>query len=470
MIARGLEPDYPSAALAQLAGIHGPSNEQPSRDMRERPWFSVDNDDSRDIDQITLADELPQGAARVMVAIANVDGLVTKGTPLDRHAATNTTSVYTAGGIFPMLPERLSTDLTSLGPGADRDAMVFEYEVSAQGQVTKDAIYPARVRNVAKLAYNSVAAWLEGKRPLPAPAQEAQGSGVVEQLRLQDRIAQALRARRMEEGALELESLETRAVFSGERLDGLARQVSNRATQLIEELMVAANQVSARFVAARGIPSLRRVVRTPQHWDRLVEYARTLGETLPGTPDSSALSAFLVARRKADPLRFPDVSLAVVKMMGRGEYVVETPGSSPIGHFGLAVSEYAHSTAPNRRYPDLLTQRMLKAALRGLAPPYRAQELGERAARCTQQEDNAEKVERQVRKSAAALLLESRLGDRFDALVTGTGPKGTWVRCLNPPVEGKLVHGQEGLGIGDRVRVKLIQTNVEQGFIDFVRV
>jgi exoribonuclease-2 len=467
MIARGLEPDYPAAALIALAAIHGPSDEQPSRDMRERPWFSVDNDDSRDLDQITLADELPQGAARVMVAIANVDGLVTKGSPLDQHAATNTTSVYTAGGIFPMLPERLSTDLTSLGPGADRDAMVFEYEVSAQGQVTQDAIYPARVRNAAKLAYNSVAAWLEGKGPLPAPAQAA---GVVEQLRLQDRIAQALLARRMEEGALELESLETRAVFSGDQLDSLARQMSNRATQLIEELMVAANQVSARFVAARGIPSLRRVVRTPQHWDRLVEYARTFGETLPRTPDSSALSAFLATRHKADPLRFPDVSLAVVKMMGRGEYVVETPGSSPIGHFGLAVSEYAHSTAPNRRYPDLLTQRMLKAALRGLAPPYSPEELGALAARCTAQEDNAEKVERQVRKSAAALLLESRVGDRFDALVTGTGLNGTWVRCLNPPVEGKLVHGEEGLGIGDRVRVKLIQTNVEQGFIDFVRV
>jgi exoribonuclease II len=470
MIERGLEPDFPPEAIGQLGEISGaaPASDGASRDLRDRPWFSLDNDDSLDLDQITFAEPLSQGGARVLVAIADVDGLVLKGTPLDGHAETNTTSVYTAGGIFPMLPERLSTDLTSLGQGAERNAVVFEYEVSSDGKVAKEAIYPARVRNAAKLAYNAVADWLTGKGALPQAAQQA--AGVTEQLRLQDSTAQALRARRMAEGALELDGLETRAVFSDGEVASLVRQQRNRGTELIEELMVAANEASAHFVAARGIPSLRRVVRTPQHWDRLVDYAKTFGATLPKTPDSSALSDFLVARRKADPLRFPDVSLAVVKMMGRGEYVVEVPGEAPIGHFGLAVREYAHSTAPNRRFPDLVTQRVLKAALAGKAPAYTRDELETLARHCTTQEDAADKVERQLRKSAAAIMLESRVGDRFDALVTGVGSQGTWVRCLTPPVEGKLVHGQQGLAVGDRVRVKLIRTDVQHGFIDFARV
>jgi exoribonuclease II len=469
MLERGLQPDFPPDALAQLAGINGPAPTiGGARDLREQPWFSLDNDDSRDLDQITLAETLPNGAARVKVAIADVDDLIAKGTPIDAHAATNTTSVYTAGGIYPMLPERLSTDLTSLGQGEERNAIVFEYVVQADGKVAGEAIYIARVRNAAKLAYNSVAEWLEGKGPLPEVAKQA--VGVTGQLRLQDGIAQALRKQRLEAGALEFESLETRAVFDDGEVAGLERQLRNRGTELIEELMVAANETSAHFVTDRRIPSLRRVVRTPRHWDRLVEYARTLGEALPPNPDSAALADFLAVRRKTDPLRFPDVSLAVVKLMGRGEYVVEVPGEAPIGHFGLAVPEYAHSTAPNRRFPDLVTQRMLKAALANRPPPYAREELETLALHCTTQEDAADKVERQLRKSAAALLLQSRIGDRFDALVTGVGTQGTWVRCLNPPIEGKLVQGQQGLAIGDKVRVKLIRTDVRQGFIDFARV
>jgi VacB/RNase II family 3'-5' exoribonuclease len=470
MIERGLEPDFPAEAMAELGAFTGPSrsNDATGHDLRDRPWCSIDNDDSRDLDQITVAEQLPRGAVRVLVAIADVDGLVAKATPLDLHAQTNTTSVYTAGGIFPMLPERLSTDLTSLGEAQERDAVVFEYLVQVDGGTGGEAIYAARVKNAAKLAYNSVAAWLDGTGPLPEAAQKA--TGMADQLRLQDRIAQALRARRLEQGALEFESLETNAVFRDDRVENLERQTRNRATELIEELMVAANQASAYFLAAQRIPALRRVVRTPEHWDRLVAYAKTFGETLPGAPDSTALSRFLAARRKADPLRFPDLSLAVVKMMGRGEYVVEVPGEAPVGHFALGVREYMHSTAPNRRFPDLITQRMLKAALGRHPAAYGREELEVLAGHCTAQEDAAEKVARQLRKSAAALLLQSRVGDRFDALVTGAAEKGTWVRCLAPPVEGKLVHGEQGLAIGDRVRVKLIGTDVERGFIDFVRV
>ncbi len=469
MTERGLAPDFPGDALAQLGGISAParSSEAAAHDLRDRPWCSIDNDDSRDLDQITLAEELPQGAVRVLVSIADVDGLVAKGSAIDAHAQTNTTSVYTAGGIFPMLPERLSTDLTSLGEGQERDSIVFDYVVQADGTSGGETIYRARVKNAAKLAYNSVAAWLDGTGPLPAAAGKA--PGVPEQLRLQDRIAQSLKARRAAQGALEFESLETNAVFRDGQVQGLQRQVRNRGTELIEELMVAANQASARFVVAQKIPGLRRVVRTPLHWDRMVAFAKTFGATFPAQPDSTALSAFLAARRKADPLRFPDLSLAVVKMMGRGEYVVEVPGEAPVGHFALAVREYTHSTAPNRRFPDLITQRLLKAALGQRPPAYSREELTTLATHCTVQEDAADKVERQVRKSAAALFMQAHVGEHFDALVTGVSDKGTWVRCLTPPVEGKLVHGEQGLAIGDRVRVKLISTDAEHGFIDFVR-
>ena len=469
MVEKGLEPDFSRDVLAELAAIRGPApvDGAGARDLRDRLWVSIDNDDSRDLDQLTVAEELPNGAAKIFVAVADVDALVPKGTALDLHARTNTTSVYTAAEIFPMLPEKLSTDLTSLGEGEDRLALVVEMAIGADGEILGSDVYRAAVRNRAKLAYDSVSVGLEGG---VFPERARVVAGVPEQLRMQDGVAQQLRTRRSEQGALDLETIEPRAVFSDDAIVDLRLQEKNRARQLIEDFMIAANGVTARFLAARKIPSLRRVVRSPERWQKIVSVAAQLGDRLPAAPDVVALQAFLEKRRRADPLRFPDLSLVIVKLMGAGEYVVEKPGGTPIGHFGLAVRDYTHSTAPNRRFPDLVTQRLLKAALAGSAPAYGAAELEALAAHCTEQEDDANKVERQVRKSAAALLLEKRTGQRFDAVVTGASEKGTWVRIFEPPAEGKLVHGFDGLEVGDRLRVKLIGADVERGFIDFVRV
>ncbi|HYX22404.1 MAG TPA: RNB domain-containing ribonuclease [Thermoanaerobaculia bacterium] len=470
MVEKGLEPDFSRDALAELGAIRGaapPDGGSGARDLRDRLWVSIDNDDSKDLDQLTVAERLDGGAVKIFVAIADVDALVAKGTALDGHARTNTTSVYTAAEIFPMLPERLSTDLTSLGEGEDRLSVVVEMTIGADGAIRGSDVYRAAVKNRAKLAYDSVSVGLDGGE-FPEKARAV--AGVPDQLQLQDGVAQKLKTRRHEQGALDLETIEPRAVFSGDAIVDLALQEKNRARQLIEDFMIAANGVTARFLAARNIPSLRRVVRSPERWAKIASIAAEYGERLPSEPDCAALQAFLEKRRRADPLRFPDLSLVIVKLMGAGEYVVEKPGAPPIGHFGLAVRDYTHSTAPNRRFPDLITQRLLKAALAGSAAAYSAPELEGLAAHCTEQEDDANKVERQVRKSAAALLLEKKVGQRFDAVVTGASEKGTWVRIFEPPAEGKLVHGFDGLEVGDRVRVKLIGTDVERGFIDFVRV
>jgi exoribonuclease-2 len=469
MVEKGLEPEFSRDALHELDRIHGaaPAAGKGERDLRDRLWVSIDNDDSRDLDQLTLSEPLEDGSARIFVAVADVDALVPKGSALDGHARTNTTSVYTAAEIFPMLPEKLSTDLTSLNEGEDRLAVVVEMTLGKDGALTESGVYRAAVRNKAKLAYDSVSFGLEGGA---FPEKAASVPGVLDQLRRQDAIAQVLRSRREEEGALDLESIEPRAVFVEDALVDLRVQKKNRARQLIEDFMIAANGVTARFLAAKGIASLRRVVRSPERWQKIVAVAAEHGEKLPPEPDSRALEVFLRKRRRADPLRFPDLSLVIVKLMGAGEYVVERPGQTAIGHFGLAVRDYTHSTAPNRRYPDLITQRMLKSALAGEPPAYESAELARLAAHCTEQEDDADKVERQVRKSAAALLLEQRIGQRFDGVVTGASEKGTWVRIFEPPAEGKLVHGFDGLEVGDKLRVKLIATDVERGFIDFVRV
>ena len=469
MLERGLLPDFSQDALAELSAIRAPAaGDGGVRDLRSFPWASIDSDDSRDLDQLTVAEKLPGGFVRVLVAIADVDALVGKGSAIDGHARTNTTSVYTAGGIFPMLPERLSTDLTSLADREDRLAVVIEMTVAADGSLTASDVYRAAVRNCAKLAYNSVAAWLDGQGPMPAPV--ASVPGLDANLRLQDEVAQNLKAFRHEHGALDLQTLEARPVFDVDEIRDLEVEEKNRARELIEDLMIAANGVTARFLEARRLPSLRRVVRSPRRWDRIVEVAAHLGEALPPQPDPRALAGFLARRRVADLLRFPDLSLTVVKLLGAGEYVVEMPGQAAPGHFGLAVRDYTHATAPNRRFPDLLTQRLLKAALTGGPAPYTEDELAELAGHCTLQEDAANKVERQVAKSAAAMLLASKVGQRFDAIVTGASPKGTWVRVLRPPVEGKLVTGFEGLDVGHRLRVELAATDVERGFIDFKRV
>ena len=404
---------------------------------------------------------------RILVAIADVDALVQVGTPIDAHASANTTSVYTVAQIFPMLPEKLSTDLSSLGESQDRLAIVIEIVVSADGSVSDSNIYRALVRNKAKLAYDSVAAWLTGHGA--PPPRVAAVPGMDQQLRIQDQVAQALKRVRHAHGALSLDSIEARAVFDGDLLSDLRPDSGNRAKELIEDLMIAANGVTARFLASKGLPSLRRVLRTPERWDRIAALAGEFNESLPSAPSALALNEFLIKRRAADPQRFPDLSLSVIKLLGRGEYLLEQPGAPMQGHFGLAVRDYTHSTAPNRRFPDVIAQRLLKSALSAKPIPYSTQELQSLAGHCTVQEDNASKVERQVRKSAAALLLTSRGGQSFDAIVTGASDKGTWVRIDAPTAEGRVVRGAQGLEVGERVRVKLVHTDVERGFIDFER-
>ena len=470
MIDRGLLPDFSTAALAEVNALSQAARESGAaiRDRRALLWASIDNDDSRDLDQLSVADAAADGSVRILVAVADVDSLVKIGSALDEHASTNTTSVYTAAQIFPMLPEKLSTDLTSLGQDQDRLSIVVEMTISSAGAVTQSDIYRALVRNRAKLAYRSVAAWLRGQAPAPGPL--AAVSGLDAQLRLQDRVAQALKTARHGRGALSLETIEPRAVIRDGVLTDLQTEDKNRAEELIEEFMIAANGVVARYFEQQRVPSLRRVLRTPERWERIVALAAKLGGRLPTTPDALALNTFLAQQQAANPLTFPDLSLSVIKLLGSGEYVLELSGEPIEGHFGLAVRDYTHSTAPNRRFPDLIAQRLLKAALSGAASAYSQNQLRDLAAHCTVQEGNAAKVERQVSKSAAAQLLASHIGQRFDAIVTGASDKGTWVRTLQPATEGRVVQGFAGLDVGDRVNVQLVRTDTARGFIDFARV
>jgi exoribonuclease-2 len=470
MLDRDLLPEFSAAALAELGRLPVPAATAggPVRDLRNLLWASIDNDDSLDLDQLTVAEAMPGDRIKILVAIADVDSLVKNGSAIDRHAYHNTTSVYTVAKVFPMLPEKLSTGLTSLNFNEDRLALVVDLVVGAGGSLQESSVYRAWVRNRAKLAYNSVAAWLENNGGSPEAIVAVQG--LAENLRLQDRVAQSLKNLRQMRGALSLETIEAKVVFDGDQIRGLEIAEKNRAREIIEDFMIAANRVAARYLTARKFPSMRRVVRTPKRWDRIVEIAAERQVKLPDTPDSKALDEFLVQEKAADPLSFPDLSLAVVKLLGSGEYIAELPEDHPSGHFGLAVKDYVHATAPNRRYPDLLIQRLLKAALEGKPAPYTKAELDVLAVHCTEAEDAARKVERQVGKSAAALLLESRLGEQFDAIVTGAAPKGTWARLLTIPVEGKVVRGFEGLDVGDRVRVQLISVNVQRGFIDFKKI
>jgi VacB/RNase II family 3'-5' exoribonuclease len=469
MLQRGLEPDFPAPALAEAERLVAPGGPFAAevRDLRDLAWCSIDNDDSRDLDQLTVVSALPRGGVKVMVAVADVSILVATGTAVDAHAAANTTSIYTPPQNFPMLPERLSTDLTSLNPGQDRLAMVVETVVDGEGGTGTSSVYRAVVRNQAQLTYSGVGAWLEGRGEMPAEVGAV--PGLADGLRLQDQAAQRLKTYRHEHGALELETIEVRAHFDGDAVSGLLAEERNRAKEIIEDFMIAANGAIARFLDGHGFPVMRRVVRSPERWQRIVDIAVDYGDRLPAEPDAKALHEFLVRRRAADPLRFPDLSLSVIKLLGRGEYVATFPGAEVTGHFGLAVNDYTHSTAPNRRYPDLITQRMLKAALAGQPVPYSREELETLAAHCTRKEDDAKKVERLLRKAAAACLLDGQIGREFDGLVTGASPKGTWVRIFDPPVEGRVERGSQGLEVGDRVRVKLIHTDPERGFIDFAR-
>ena len=467
VIERGFDPGFPAGVLSELAGITAPATASgPAvRGLTGLLWCSIDNDDSLDLDQLTVAQAMTGGAVKILVAIADVDAIAGKQSAVSMHAGHNTLSLYTPAVIFPMLPEKLSTDLTSLKYNSDRTAMVIEMLVGPDGVIQASGVYRAVVCNRAKLAYNSTAAWLDGTGPMPQEIGRV--PGLAENIKLQDAAAAKMKALRYAHGALNFETTETHAVFEGGALKALLPDKNNRAKDIIEDFMIAANGVTARFLDAKKFASIRRVVRTPKKWDRIVGLAAEKKFTLPADPDSKALDGFLDRMKTADPAGFPDISLSIIKLLGPGEYIVELPGSPVEGHFGLAVKDYTHSTAPNRRYPDLITQRLLKAAASGLPSPYSNEELAALAAHCTEREDAAKKAERQVEKSSAALLLGSRTGAEFDAVVTGASDKGTWVRIFDPPVEGRLSDGAKGLDVGHKLRVKLISTDVEKGYIDF---
>jgi exoribonuclease-2 len=478
MVDHGFHPDLPEAATRQLNELAAPDWEAPAsverqgthavRDMTGFLWSSIDNRESRDLDQIEYVEPRggEGGSARVYVGIADVDVLVGQGTPLDLHAAENTASVYTGVLVFSMLPERLSTDLTSLNFGEARLALVVAFDVADGGQMGKVDVFRARVRNHARLSYDEVGAWLGGG---PLPASVGRVGGLEEQLRVQDRVARALQSHRYEKGALDLETIEARPVAKDGSIVDLALTEKSRSREIIEDFMIAANGAMARFLETNGRASIRRVVRAPLRWQRIVDLAKTLGEELPDQPNAPALAHFLSRRKAEDPKSFGELSLSVVKLMGPGEYALERPGAPHVGHFGLAVQDYTHSTAPNRRFADLVTQRLIKAIFRGGPQPYSDDELGAIATRCTDRENQARKVERFMRKVGAALLLSDRIGDEFDAIVTGVGAKGTFVRVIAPPAEGRLVRGEAGLDVGDTLKVRLTATEPRLGFIDFVR-
>jgi exoribonuclease-2 len=471
MVENGFEPDFPPQVQQQLEQLKAQSPQvAPSpniRDLRNLVWSSIDNDTSRDLDQVEVAERLPNGETKVLVGIADVDVFVPRDSAIDVHAAKETTTVYTGVRTFPMLPEQLSTGVSSLGETEDKLSIVIEFVVGSDGIVHSGNVYRAVLRNKAQLTYNAVGAWLEDRGT--APDKVGASTELQSQLKLQDEVAQALMNERYRHGALNIETIEVSPVVSDGKVSDLVKQEKNRATELIEDFMIAANEVVARMLDASKVSSIRRVVKSPERWDRIVELAGKQGDQLPAEPDSKALNEFLIKRKAADPDHFADLSLAIIKLMGPGEYVLERPGDPEQGHFGLAVQDYTHSTAPNRRFADLVTQRLIKAVLANQPPPYSDAELAEIASNCTLKEDAARKVEREMFKRIAAVAMSSRIGETFDAIVTGVTPHGTFVRVLKPAVEGLLAQGQEGADVGDKLRVKLIRTNIRRGYIDFAR-
>ncbi len=470
MIERGFHPDFPSDVREEVNSLQTRSSVRwlpDARDLRALHWSSIDNDTSRDLDQIEFAEEMQDGAVRIQIAIADVDVYVPAGSAIDKHAAEQTATVYTGVHNFSMLPEELSTDLTSLLEGQERLSVVYEFSVDSEGCVDRSRIYRASVVNPAQLAYPSAGAWLQSGKS--APPKIAGSAELQDQLLLQNRVAQLLRKARYRRGALNLETIETQPSMLNGQLVDIETQQKSLASELIEDFMIAANEVVARSLERARLSSIRRVVKTPKRWDRIVELAAQYGTKLPGTPDSKALHDFLCERQSLDPDRFPDLSLAVIKLLGSGEYVLERVGESAEGHFGLAVQDYTHSTAPNRRYADLVTQRLLKAMLAGQRSPYSDEELAAIAQQCTRQEDAARKVEREMRKRIAAVVMRNRIGQTFTAIVTGVNEHGSFVRTTHPPVEGMLVRGQKGVDVGDKISVTLVHTDPERGFIDFAR-
>jgi exoribonuclease-2 len=471
MLENGFEPEFSPRVQQQLRELEAhPPQVAPSAnicDLRNLPWSSIDSDTSRDLDQAEVAERLPNGETKVLVGIADVDTFVLKGSAIDDHAAKETTTVYTGVRNFPMLPEQLSTGTTSLLEAEDKLSIVIEFVVGIDGSVHSSRVYRAIVRNKAQLTYDAVGGWLEDKTG--APDKVAASTELQSQLKLQDEAAQALKNGRYRHGALNIETIEVRPVVLHDRVVGIVKQERNRATELIEDFMIAANEAVARMLEANSVSSIRRVVKAPERWGRIVELAAKQGEQLPPEPDSKALNGFLIKRKAADPDHFADLSLAVIKLMGPGEYVLERARDPGQGHFGLAVQDYTHSTAPNRRFADLVTQRLIKAVLANQPDPYSDVELAAIALNCTLKEDAARKVEREMSKRSAAVAMSSRIGETFDAIVTGVTSHGTFVRVLKPAVEGLLAQGQQGADVGDTLRVKLLSTDMRRGYIDFAR-
>jgi VacB/RNase II family 3'-5' exoribonuclease len=471
MLENGFNPDFPPQVQQQISQLKSSppplTADHGVRDLRNLLWSSIDNDTSKDLDQIEVAERLPDGNARVLIGIADVDAFVSKDSPIDAHAARETTTVYTGVRNFHMLPEELSTDVTSLLERDNELCIVIEFVVGKDGQMVSGDLYRALVHNKAQLTYNGIGPWLEGKAP--APPKVAASPELQAQLKLQDEIAQNLKTARFRHGALNIENTEAHPVMLNEQDIEIEKQEKNRATELIEDFMIAANEMVARTLEQKNVACIRRVVKTPERWERIVELAAKQGVQLPTQPDSKALNDFLTKRKAADPDHFADLSLAVVKLMGPGEYVLRRPGDLEQGHFGLAVQNYTHSTAPNRRFADLLTQRLIKATVGASKSPYSEDELTQIANNCTVKEDAARKVERQVSKMLAALAMNHRIGEVFDAIVTGVTSHGVFVRVLTPHVEGMLVHGQQGLDVGDKIRARLVSTDAHRGYIDFVK-
>jgi VacB/RNase II family 3'-5' exoribonuclease len=469
MIDAGFDPEWNPAIAGEIAQIGTrPDTGAKVTDLTGLLWSSIDNDDTRDLDQLEFAEEKSAGESRLMIAIADVDAEVPKGSAIDLHAQAQTTTVYTGAVIFPMIPLELSAGATSLFEGADRRAIVIDMIVGSDGTVRSADVYRGLVNNKAQLTYSAVGNWLDANGPIPDKV--AKITGLESQLRLQAKIAKTLREMRMQNGALEIETVEARAVSQDGKVTGIEKSLKNSATDLIEDFMIAANGSVARFLEGHNVSSIRRIVRSPERWARIVDLARELGKELPAEPDAHALHDFMIERRAADPDHFPDLSLAIVKLLGPGEYILDQPRVEEPGHFGLAVQDYTHSTAPNRRYADLVTLRIAKAVLAQAPPPYTDEELSNIARNCTLKEDAARKVERTVRKIAAAMLFSHRIGEHFKAIVTGNKSGGVFVRVVNPPVEGMLVRGQTGVDVGDEIDVELVSTNPARGFIDFARV
>lgn len=466
MIANGFAPEFSSAVDEQVRAISStPTRTEGVKDLRSLLWSSIDNTSSRDLDQIEWAEQLENGDIRVLVGIADVDALIAKGSPVDLHAAQNTVTVYTETRIFPMIPVELSTGLTSLNQGADRLAVVADMTVKENGDVPQSTFFRALVSNKAKLAYDDVGDWLDGKANIPASV--ANLAGLETQIELQQKAALRLQKYRTEKGALDFESIESTAVIENGDVKSIQSVTPNAARKLIENFMVAANVEMAEFLENHNALSLRRVVKTPEHWDGIVRIAAELGDRLPDQPDQRALAAFLDKRRAEDPEHYPDLSLSIIKLIGSGEYVVQRPGEDAGGHFGLAVRDYAHSTAPNRRFTDIVVQRLVKAVIAGQPSPYTVEELDAIAEHANLQERAARKVERKMRKIVAATVMQRHVGETFDAIVTGDTSAGVFARILRPPVDGRIVEGERQVRLGDKVQVRLLSADPKSGFIDF---